>query len=123
MAWRAPDGEIFDEVDPDVISRYYSEEDYEDELDRINPDVEVLGGYYGEGYIRKRLSYGDFRAGYIESLYYYARDPESLGFEEIDAPMSRKSPQKSRSAPRSNTKKGKAPAKKQPKKTAGTRRR
>ena len=101
---------------------YYDDQDYEDELDELNPEVEVLGSYYGVGYLIKRLHYGDFRAGYNKALIDYAKNPESLGFEKIEPSESRKSPQM-RSISSSNAPQGKAPAKKQPKKTAGKGRR
>ena len=121
MAWKAPDGKVFDDVDADVVAMYYTEKDYEDELDELNPEVEVLDAYYGEGYIRRRLSYGDFRAGYLDALYRYAAEPERIGFREVSARRSSK-PARS-NAPKSRAPKGKAPAKKQPKKAAGKGRR
>ena len=121
MAWKAPDGKMFNVVDTGVIAMYYDDQDYEDELDELNPEVEVLDAYYGEGYIRRRLSYGDFRAGYLDALYRYAAEPERIGFKEVSARGSGKPARNN--APKSNAPKGKAPAKKQPKKAAGKGRR
>lgn len=84
MTWRAPNGETYRHLDIDIIASYFTESDFEDYLDELNPEVPVLDGIYGEGYIRSRLSYGEFKAMYNEQLSQYLDDPEGLGFEKVD---------------------------------------
>ena len=84
MVWIAPDGKEFDDVDSDVIYEYYSEEDYENDLNESYGDVVIAGHAYETGLALRAVDPVAFRMGYSESLDYYARDPESLGFEEVD---------------------------------------
>ena len=84
MAWMAPDGVIYDEVDADVIADYYSEDDLEEELTEDAGSVTVLGHTFDAGAILRRMDHAAFREAYNNTLDYYARDPESLGFEEVD---------------------------------------
>ena len=84
MTWRAPNGETYRHLDIDIIASYFTESDFEDYLDELNPEVPVLDDFYGEGYIRSRLSYGEFKAMYNEELRRYLEDPEDLGFEKVD---------------------------------------
>ena len=91
MTWIAPDGERFEKLDKDIIARYFTEDDYEDYLDEMDPEVPVLDSYYGAGYILKRLSYGTFKLRYYDELEYYLEAPEDLGFEEVGSKSTRSS--------------------------------
>lgn len=84
MVWIAPDGREFDDIDADVIYEYYSEEDYENDLNESYGDVVIAGHAYETGLALRAVDPVAFSTGYSESLDYFARDPESLGFEEVD---------------------------------------
>ena len=124
MTWIAPDGERFEKLDKDIIACYFSEDDYEDYLDEMDPEVPVLDSYYGAGYILKRLSYGTFKLRYYDELEYYLEAPEDLGFEEVGSKSVRssRSPAGKRGKPASRSVPAK-PRKKAPAKRPSARRR
>lgn len=83
--WRAPDGRVFDEseIDGDLMSEYFSEEDFEEKLDEWYEPLDVGGHEIYASEIVKKLRPYMFSEMYDMELIYYAEDPEMLGFEQV----------------------------------------
>lgn len=102
--WRAPDGRVFDEseIDGELMSDYFSEEDFEEKLDEWFKPLDVGGHLILPSEIIRKLRPYMFSEMYEEELDYYAEDPELLGFEEVSESRNKAS---SHSKPRTTTSK------------------
>ena len=84
MAWKAPDGHIYDEVDIGIVSKYYTEADHETTLTEDFGSATIFDLRFGMGAVLRAMDYKVFRHDYEALLDYYLDNLEILGFEVVD---------------------------------------
>lgn len=85
LYYRCPDGTVVDELDlPDVLERYYTREDFENEVDRIDGSITICGSTFSASRILRELDPDLYDSAYGEAIDSNTEElMEENGIEEI----------------------------------------